>query len=43
MTLTDPKQKQAYDLGVKHGQREGTKDTYKDPKNRIEPYEKIKI
>ena len=43
MTLTDPKQKQAYDLGLKHGQREGTKDTYKDSKNRIEPYEKIKI
>ena len=43
ITLTDPKQKQAYDLGVKHGQREGTTDTYKDPKNRIEPYEKIKI
>ena len=43
ITLTDPKQKRAYDLGIKHGQREGTKDTYKNQKNRIEPYEKIKI
>ena len=43
MTLTDLKQKQAYDLGLKHGQSEGTKDTHKNSKNRIEPYEKIKI
>ena len=43
ITLTDPKQKRAYDLGIKHGQREGTKDTYKNQMNRIKPYEKIKI
>ena len=43
ITLTDPKQKRAYDLGIKHGQSEGTKDTYVNQKNGIEPYEKIKI
>ena len=43
ITLTDPKQKRAYDLGIKHGEKEGSKDTYKNQKNRIEPYEKIKI